>query len=286
MGPTISREELAERIAELRPPDRRTVLVAIDGWGGSGKTSLAEWLADRLGGTRVCSDDFARPGVLGWEWRRFDEQVLSPLRADERVRYQRYDWDDDQLAEWHEIEPGGFLIAEGVSISRKELGDPWDLKVWVECPYELRLARGVKRDGEAMRDTWVNLWLPEEVRYVEEQRPHERADYIVLGYKENGMDEANPDLDERIRLHYEEEQREEERLSRRAGRLEFVRTMEILERFLPQPPARIVDVGAGTGVYAVPLAERGYAVHLVEPIERHLELAKAAANERGIAFLA
>jgi uridine kinase len=158
------------------------MLIAIDGYGSSGKTTLARWLADRLQGIRVCSDDFARPGVVGWEWGRFAKQVLSPLLADERARYQRYDWDDDRLAEWHEIEPGGLVIAEGVSICRKELGDPWDLKVWVECPYDLRLKRGVERDGEGMRETWVNFWLPEEVRYVEEQRPNERADYIVLGY--------------------------------------------------------------------------------------------------------
>lgn len=100
------------------------------------------------------------------------------------------------------------------------------------------------------------------------------------------MDESKDDLDERMRLHYEKEQREEERLGLGAGRLEFVRTMEILERFLPRPPARVLDIGAGTGAYALPLAERGYSVHLVEPIERHLRVARAAAEERGVAFAA
>src|SRR5512142_1320525 len=32
--------------------------------------------------------------------------------------------------------------------------------------------------------------------------------------------------------------------------LEFVRSMELLERLLPPPPARIVDVGGGPGAYA------------------------------------
>ena len=182
MPPTISRDELLARLRELKPLGRTTVLVAVDGQGGSGKTTLARWLADRLNGTVVSSDDFARPGLPGWEWRRFDEQVLTPLLADETARYQRYDWDDDRLAEWHNVEPGRFVIAEGVSITRTELGDPWDLKVWVECPYELRLTRGVARDGEGMRDTWVEVWMPEEARYVEEQHPDERADYVVLGY--------------------------------------------------------------------------------------------------------
>ena len=67
------------------------------------------------------------------------------------------------------------------------------------------------------------------------------------------------------------------------GRLEFVRTMELLERFLPVPPARIVDVGGGTGPYAVPLAVRGYEVRLIDPIEVHVAEAKRAATARGLA---
>lgn len=180
----VSRDELADVIRELKPNGRRTTLVVIDGYGGSGKSTLARWLADRLTGVTVCSDDFARPPpVAGWEWQRFDQQVLQPLLSDQVARYQRYDWNDDRLAEWHEIELGRVFLAEGVSITRKELGDPWDLKVWVECPYELRLQRGVERDGKEMRDTWLSFWIPEEDRYVEEQRPHERADYVVLGYE-------------------------------------------------------------------------------------------------------
>lgn len=183
MPPTISRAELAERIAALRPRQRRTVLVAIDGHGGAGKSDLAAWLSARLDGKVIHIDDFGRPGhpYDAWDWERFSQQVLSPLTDDRGARYQRYDWDQDRLAEWIEVPALGLVIAEGVSTTRAEVGDPWDLNVWVECPYDLRLARGVARDGEAMRDTWVNVWMPEEDRYVAEQRPHDRADYIVRG---------------------------------------------------------------------------------------------------------
>lgn len=40
-------------------------------------------------------------------------------------------------------------------------------------------------------------------------------------------------------------------------RLEFIRTLELLDRWLPSPPARVLDVGGGTGVYAGPLCRRG-----------------------------
>jgi 2-polyprenyl-3-methyl-5-hydroxy-6-metoxy-1,4-benzoquinol methylase len=53
-------------------------------------------------------------------------------------------------------------------------------------------------------------------------------------------------------------------------RLEYVRTLELLDRHLPAPPGRILDVGGGTGVYAAPLVERGFEVHVIEPVRRHV----------------
>lgn len=70
------------------------------------------------------------------------------------------------------------------------------------------------------------------------------------------------------------------------GRLEFARTMELLERFLPPPPAVVLDVGGGAGAYALPLARRGYEVHLLDPIALHLEQALAAAEADPAAELA
>jgi SAM-dependent methyltransferase len=61
------------------------------------------------------------------------------------------------------------------------------------------------------------------------------------------------------------------------GRLEFARTMELLGRYLPPQPAVVLDVGGGAGAYALPLALRGYEVHLLDPIALHVEQALAAA---------
>ena len=68
---------------------------------------------------------------------------------------------------------------------------------------------------------------------------------------------------------------EEQRLTASIGRLEQVRTWEIIERHLPLAPSSILDVGGGTGVYAFPLARRGYQVQLVDPVPRHVDRARA-----------
>jgi SAM-dependent methyltransferase len=71
---------------------------------------------------------------------------------------------------------------------------------------------------------------------------------------------------------------EEQRLTASPGRLERIRTWEIMGRYLPPAPARLLDVGGGTGVYALPLAARGYQVHLVDPVAGHVERARALSN--------
>ncbi|GAA3106789.1 class I SAM-dependent methyltransferase [Streptosporangium carneum] len=76
--------------------------------------------------------------------------------------------------------------------------------------------------------------------------------------------------------HYTKETSEDTRLTRSAhGRLEYLRTRELLRRTLMPPPARILDVGGATGAHARWLAADGYAVHLVDPVPVHVEAAAA-----------
>lgn len=69
--------------------------------------------------------------------------------------------------------------------------------------------------------------------------------------------------------------------------LEFVRSMELLERLLPKPPAQLLDVGGGPGAYAAPLARRGYCVQLVDPLILHVQQAHMlASNDPPAKFVA
>jgi uridine kinase len=177
----------------------KTTLVAIDGPGGSGKTVLAESLRaalEKVGVSAhiVAGDDFFLPSVsrphgppsekpIGgdFDWCRLRDQVLEPLRRGQTARYDRYDWLKDDLTDTREIPQGGVVIVEGVYSSRRELAALYDMRLWVECPREQRLSRGLERDGETARRRWVKDWMPSEDRYVEEHRPHESADAIVNG---------------------------------------------------------------------------------------------------------
>lgn len=70
---------------------------------------------------------------------------------------------------------------------------------------------------------------------------------------------------------YYERGGEHTRLREGAGRLEFWRTQDILRRLLPGAPARVLDVGGGTGIHAEWLAEDGHEVEVVDPVPMHVE---------------
>jgi ubiquinone/menaquinone biosynthesis C-methylase UbiE len=66
---------------------------------------------------------------------------------------------------------------------------------------------------------------------------------------------------------------EESRLGSGSSQLEFERTKELVGRFLPVPPAQVVDIGGASGPYAFWLASLGYHVHLVDVTPRLIDVA-------------
>ena len=90
-------------------------------------------------------------------------------------------------------------------------------------------------------------------------------------------------LDPEVLAYYERDG-ERERLTRDWGRLEWARTWELLERFLPAPPSVVLDVGGGPGAYAVPLALAGHSVHLVDAVPLHIERAQLQAQAACVSF--
>jgi SAM-dependent methyltransferase len=59
-----------------------------------------------------------------------------------------------------------------------------------------------------------------------------------------------------------------------------------LNRYLPPPPATVLDVGGGAGAYALPLAREGYSVYLIDPVRLHVDQAAMASDSQPEAPLA
>jgi len=85
----------------------------------------------------------------------------------------------------------------------------------------------------------------------------------------------------RIERFYDNDaQYEWDRLERH--RTEFAVTMRALGDYLPRPPAKILDVGAGPGRYAIALTQQGYEVTLCDISRKCLEFAEGKAREAGV----
>lgn len=189
-------EQLINSIS-LIPRKQKTLLIGIDGCGGSGKSTLANQLKKECSDvTIVHMDDFYLPSsqlinihpkekAIGadFDWGRMLKDVIEPISRNKEGCYQRYDWEKDDLAEWHTVPVGGIVVIEGVYSLHNEVVDNYDYTIWVDCPRDVRLSRGLERDGEDARDTWENNWMISEDLYVKEHNPLGRADLVVNGTK-------------------------------------------------------------------------------------------------------
>ncbi|MFD0273469.1 uridine kinase [Kitasatospora sp. NPDC127111] len=172
-----------------------TRLVAIDGPGGSGKTTLAAAVSLQVDDAVIVHvDDFYRPlpdeererldAEQGYhryfDWERLRDEVLIPLRDDRAARYQVYDWATGQLGGWREIAPGTAVIVEGVYSARPELAPYYHFTAYVDAPRDLCLRRVRARGADP--EEWIARWRAAEDHYLHTTWPQTRVDLLVRGY--------------------------------------------------------------------------------------------------------
>ncbi len=181
--------------SSIAAQNRRPALVAVDGQGGSGKSTFARELAGLLlAAVVVEGDDFYRVmpedvrARLGpeegyesyFDWQRLRDQVLDPVRSQESVlRYQRYDWQRGQLGESLERPMPDVVIVEGVYTLRPQLRDLFDLRIFVQTSTAARLRRQEER-GENT-SAWIQRWVAAEDHYVSTWAPQAAAEIVIQG---------------------------------------------------------------------------------------------------------
>lgn len=157
-------------------------LICIDGPAGSGKTTLAAQLAPLLPAQVIHMDDL----YAGWEGIQegvdlLERQILTPLAAGQPGKYPRYDWMARKYMERHHVPLADFLVVEGCA-SATRMVDRFDpLIIWVEASDDVRLARGLDRDGQDLRPQWLTF-MEQERSIYEESETVDRAHIKIDGF--------------------------------------------------------------------------------------------------------
>lgn len=188
--------ELVKQVRALPQPEVGLCIVAISGFGGAGKTTLAKRLAEELavdGGAEIVRMDafFVEEwDVRGDDWPCYDRdrlisQVLAPARAGETITYQGFDWQNAVLGRWETVPPCRYLIIEGVSALHPPLLPYYNLTVWVDCSLEEATERGLRRDRDEFgvpdaERHWYERWMPNERDYMAKFRPDRLAAFLYV----------------------------------------------------------------------------------------------------------
>jgi len=175
----------AARVLELTRSRQPTLgagrLVCVDGPAGSGKTTLAAEIASLADGAAIVHMDDLFEGWGGLE--RIDEQLhtlLRPIAEGRSGTYRRWDWPGNAWAETVLVPPASLLVLEGVGSGASAHADLTTVLAWVEVPFELRMTRGLERDGDAVAEHW-RRWAEDEQSLFARERTRERADVVLDG---------------------------------------------------------------------------------------------------------
>lgn len=165
-----------QALGEIRS-SRPFVLVGLGGHGAAGKTTLAR----SLPASHVVGTDEFWDGA-GFALDRLRSDVLDPILGGRPATYRAFSWATQRHEpEPRSVRPEGLIVVEGVCALRRDLRDAYDLRVWLETPPGVRLARIMARGGPDARVQWEERWLPSEMRYVERDDPVAAAQLILDG---------------------------------------------------------------------------------------------------------
>lgn len=157
-------------------------VILIDGRSGAGKSSLARALvADwpLRGRVQLIALDSIYPGWDGLEDGVVAARslILAPHARGLIGVWQRFDWDLEEYAEAHAVDPSLPLIVEGSGILTPATARLADVRVLLEAPPVSRKRRALARDGESYRPHW-DRWAEQEERHLRRDEPALQATHV------------------------------------------------------------------------------------------------------------
>lgn len=208
---SMERIQLLRNLAEmiLGIESDHPLRVAIDGVDASGKTILADQLAETMQDgkrqiIRASVDDFHNPQHIrrkrgdlspqgfyndSFNYSALIEVLLTPLgpSGDRRYRTAVFDLQQDQPVEQpcKSADRDAILIIDGIFLLRPHLMSYWDLTIYLDVDFTHSMARGVQRDAafygsetEAAQ-RYQQRYIPGQKLYHQAAQPLDKADILI-----------------------------------------------------------------------------------------------------------
>ena len=185
------------------PDADRPYLIGVAGGSNSGKTTIAERLADVIGTEELslirldsyyitmrdepievrAAVNYDHPDAFDWDLLY---RHLQRLTAGESVQVPVYDYTIyDRTDEFELVVPGKVVIVEGILVLwEPRLRGMLDLKVFVDTPADLRVIRRLQRDvaergrtQESILDQYLTTVRPSHEQFIEPSKRY--ADVII-----------------------------------------------------------------------------------------------------------
>ncbi len=178
---------IIEKINGLPKP----ILVGISGFGGSGKSTFALALGEKLKSPVIGIDSFSKSNVHEnyelWDvmdFERLENEVLKPfVSGSQNIKYGDFDWETNKLEKQISLDHDGIIIVEGVGLFRPTLMKFFSCTIWIDCPIQEAIERGKKRDRDEYNHPqdkyWDGIWKKNDLQCFEEFSPKANVDFVV-----------------------------------------------------------------------------------------------------------
>lgn len=182
-------ERVIHRIETLLEGEKRPILLSIEGGAGSGKTTLAARLSEKVGGAVHHMDDFFLPPALrtperlsapgaGVHYERFQEEVIEGIFSGAPFSYGVFDCSVGEITKERKIGLERLHIIEGVYSAHPFFGDIYDLRIFLEISEEEQIRR-IRARNKEKAEMFFTRWIPMENRYFKHFAVKENSDLIL-----------------------------------------------------------------------------------------------------------
>ncbi len=160
------------------------MFIVIDGFAGSGKTSLAGQIADSLGNCNVVHLDDLYAGWDGLFEPSLETRITDIVRQWQsqslEISFQTFNWLTSAFESVHSLQRMPHLIVEGVGASVLTQAVGPDIVVWCDSDPVNALRRVIARDGAAVA-THMKAWQDDEQRFFANKNPRWDTRVCLIG---------------------------------------------------------------------------------------------------------